>query len=78
MNNIRRNNYILKGHSGIGKSEFINYLISYFSKQMLDDNINVIPVKLELKYWTENTEIVEKIIKKINIPRIKKEDLNMV
>lgn len=65
------NKYLLKGNSGIGKSEFVNYLISLFSQETLNQETNIIPMKIELRFWGSGSTI-ETSIKK----GIKYEDLN--
>ena len=71
----KNNRLILKGSSGVGKSEFVNYLISYLSNFTLKQERNIIPVKIELVNWNINSSFIQKIKHVINIDGIKEEDI---
>ncbi len=59
----------------MGKSEFVNYLISYLSNFTLKQERNIIPVKIELVNWNINSSFIQKIKHVINIDGIKEEDI---
>lgn len=71
----RNNKFILKGNSGIGKTEFVNYLLSYISRLTLKQERNVIPVKIELTNWNNSSSIIGKIKRFIKVEGIKEQDI---
>ncbi|KKK57654.1 hypothetical protein LCGC14_3052300, partial [marine sediment metagenome] len=71
----KSNRLILKGTSGVGKTEFVNYLISYLSDLTLKQEGMIIPVKIDLMYWNNNGSFIQKIKHAINIDEIKEEDI---
>jgi len=73
----KNNRFILKGISGVGKTEFVNYLISYLSNLTLKEESYIIPVKIELINWQSNSSISQKIKQYINVDGIKEEDIEI-
>ena len=71
----KNNRFILKGISGAGKTEFVNYLISYLSNLALKQESDIIPVNIELINWQNNSSIIQKIKHFINVDGIKEEDI---
>ncbi len=71
----KNNRFILKGVSGVGKTEFVNYLISYLSNLTLKQESYIIPVNIELINWQNNSSIIQKIKHFINVDGIKEEDI---
>lgn len=75
--NTKNNRFILKGISGVGKTEFVNYLISYLSNLTLKQESYIIPVKIELINWQNSSSIIQKIKHFINVDGIKEEDIEI-
>lgn len=69
------NKYLLKGNSGIGKSEFVNYLISLFSQKTLNQETQIIPIKIDLGYWGSSSTIETKIKKEIKYEDLSESDI---
>ncbi len=67
--------YFLKGGSGIGKSEFINYLISLFSRETLNQKTHIIPIKVELRFWGSTSTIKNSIKKVINLEDLSEREI---
>lgn len=69
------NRYILKGNSGIGKSEFVNYLISIYSQETLNQETYIIPIKIELRFWGSSSTIENSIKKGIKHGDLSERDI---
>ncbi|TFG20494.1 MAG: hypothetical protein EU529_14820 [Promethearchaeota archaeon] len=66
---------IIKGESGVGKTEFLNHLRYYFFNLIKDKKSNVIPLILKLKYWSEINDIFQIICRELDITILDKGDI---
>ena len=70
-----KNYYILKGESGVGKTQFLEFLKNSFIKLLHENKTNLIPVLIKLKYWSSNKHIFELIYDELKIPQLRKREI---
>ncbi len=66
------NSFILKGESGVGKTQFLKFLKNHFIRLLNENETNLIPILIRLKFWIDNKGIFKLINEELKIPELKK------
>ncbi|MBN1803350.1 MAG: type I restriction enzyme HsdR N-terminal domain-containing protein [Candidatus Lokiarchaeota archaeon] len=67
--------YLLEGDSGVGKSVLLRHLQRSFVKKLISSEIKKLPILLELKYWTENSDLENFVLNELHILSIDLKDI---
>lgn len=67
--------FILKADSGLGKSQFFDYLRTLFAQFTLDSHTKLVPVIINLKNWTLNDDILKLLVEQLNFTKINETDI---